>query len=84
MSLQRRAAARSIRLRRNDRQRNRGQHEDDGRDRRGLRKQRCRTARTEGSLGTHSAKRASEIGRLAALQKDHNDQEEAHDYVHNC
>ena len=78
------AAARSVILRRYDRQGDRSQHENHGRDRRRLREQRRRTTRPECCLRTHSAERSGQIGRLAALEEDHDDQEETHDYVHDC
>ena len=84
MPLQRRAVARTRSPRRNNGERNRRQHEYDRRDRRRLGEQCRRTSRPERGLGTHAAKRPREIGRLAALQKDHNDEKQAHNYVHDC
>jgi len=53
------------------------QHEHDRAPSRRPRKKRSRAARTEGRLAARTSERARQIGGLAALQQDHNDQQSA-------
>ncbi len=60
------------------RQRDRGEHEDDGRPRGGLGEHRRGRAASESGLAAHSAESGSNIAALAALQQ-HDDDEEGTD-----
>ena len=60
---------------RNDGERNRGQHEDNGGNRGRLRQQGRRTARAERRLRPHAAESPGQISSFAALQQHHDDQE---------
>lgn len=66
---------------RHDHQDNRRQHEEHGCRGGCFGEHRRRAARAEDGLRTHTAKCAGQIGRLTALQKDHNNHEKTDDDV---
>src|SRR5579885_28327 len=65
-----------------DRKRDRGDHEQDGRPGSGLGERRRRATGTEGRLAAHASEGGGNVAALAALQQYHHDQEEAHYDVH--
>src|SRR6185312_749864 len=66
---------------RHDDQHQRGQHEERRRDGGCLGEHGCGAARAKYRLRSHSAEGAGQIGRLAALQENHDDQKKAQDDV---
>ena len=70
-------------LRRVDRECDGRQHEQNRGDGRRLGQRRGRASRTKGGLAALTAKSGGNVPSAATLQQDHDDQEEAHDYVHN-
>ncbi len=68
----------------NDRERNRGDHENDGTPRCGLAKEGSRATRSEGSLAALSAECSGDVLAFTALQENDTDDYEADDYVDYC